>query len=179
MQYLMKTERLLIRKFQPTDWLDLYEYLSQAEVVQYEPYDVFTQEQAKEEAINRSNNSNFWAVCLKDTGKLIGNIYLATAAFDTWELGYVFNKDYQRKGYATEAAKALVNDLFVRCNAHRVVAMCNPLNITSWKLLERLGMRREGCLVKNIWFFKDDNGNPLWQDTYEYAVLKEEWQGTK
>lgn len=175
----MKTERLLIRKFQPSDGLDLYEYLSQVEVVKYEPYDVFTKDQAKEEAIRRCNNSNFWAVCLQDTGKLIGNIYLAKTEFDTWELGYVFNKEYQRKGYATEAAKGLVNDLFIHHNAHRVIAMCNPLNTASWKLLERLGMRREGCLMKNIWFFKDENDNPIWQDTYEYAVLKDEWLQTQ
>lgn len=82
-------------------------------------------------------------------------------------------------GYATEAAKALVNDLFINHNAHRVIAMCNPVNVTSWKLLERLGMRRAGYLVKNIWFFKDHNDNPIWQDTYEYAVLKDEWKQTK
>lgn len=36
-------------------------------------------------------------------------------------------------------------------------------------------MRREGHLVKNIWFSKDENGSPIWQDTYEYAILKSEW----
>ncbi len=175
----METARLTIRKFSPDDWQDLFEYLSQEEVVKYEPYVVFTQDQSKQEAVNRSNNPDFWAVCLQDTGKLIGNIYLSNTDFETWELGYVFNKDYQKKGYATEAAKALVDDLFTHHNAHRVIAMCNPLNVTSWKLLERLGMRREGILIKNIWFKKDKNNNPIWQDTYEYAILKEEWQQAK
>lgn len=36
-------------------------------------------------------------------------------------------------------------------------------------------MRREGHLVKNICFSKDENGSPIWQDTYEYAILKSEW----
>ena len=49
----MKTERLLIRRFTPNDWEDLYEYLSQEDVVKYEPYDVFTKEQSKEEAIKK------------------------------------------------------------------------------------------------------------------------------
>ena len=49
----------------PDDWHDLYEYLSQEEVVKYEPYGAFTEEQAKREAISRSNNPDFWAVCLK------------------------------------------------------------------------------------------------------------------
>ncbi len=69
--------------------------------------------------------------------------------------------------------------MFTNCSAHRIVAMCNPLNIASWKLLERLNMRREGHLVKNIWFFKDENDSPIWQDTYEYGIIREEWEGAK
>lgn len=172
----METERLFIRKFTPEDWRDLYDYLSQAEVVKYEPYDVYTEEQSRQEAVNRSNNRDFWAVCLQDTGKVIGNIYLSKREFDAWELGYVFNQNYQGKGYATEAARALIDEVFEHHNAHRVLAMCNPMNTASWRLLERLGMRREGHLLHNIWFCKEKNGNPIWQDTYEYAVLKEEWQ---
>jgi RimJ/RimL family protein N-acetyltransferase len=54
--------------------------------------------------------------------------------------------------------------------------MCNPENQASWKLLERLGFRREGTLLKNIYFFTDENDNPIWQDTFEYGLLKEEWK---
>jgi RimJ/RimL family protein N-acetyltransferase len=69
----------------------------------------------------------------------------------------------------------LIGDAFQNKNARRVIAMCNPLNAPSWKLLERLGMRREGHLRKNIYFKKDQAGNPIWLDSYEYAVLAEEW----
>lgn len=171
----METTRLHIRRFTPDDWRDVFEYLSQEEVVRYEPYDVFTEEQSRQETKCRSEDSHFWAVCLKDSGKVIGNIYLAKQAFDTWELGYVFNKHHQGKGYATEAARVVVDDAFTRQGARRVVAMCNPLNEQSWKLLERLGMRREGHLIQNIYFKKDASGNPLWQDTYEYGILAAEW----
>jgi Acetyltransferases, including N-acetylases of ribosomal proteins len=171
----METKRLLIRRFLPDDWKDLYEYLSQEEVVKYEPYGVFTEESSRREAISRSIDNNFWAVCLKDAGKLIGNIYLAKQGFDAWELGYVFNKNFQRMGYATEAVKVVVDDVFQNKNARRIVAMCNPLNVSSWKLLERLGFRKEGHLIKNIYFKKDENGEPIWSDTYEYGILVEEW----
>lgn len=172
----METERLIIRRFNPNDWQDLYEYLSQAEVVKYEPYEIFTEDGSKAEVIKRSNNADFWAVCLKESGKLIGNIYLSKHDFDTWELGYVFNKNYQGYGYATEASKALLDDIFTNQNAYRVIAMCNPLNNASWKLLERLGLRREGHLIKNIYFKKDADNQPIWSDTYEYAILSSEWQ---
>ena len=112
----MKTERLLLRKFTPDDWPDLLEYLSQEEVVKYEPYEIFTVESSKQEAIRRSENDSFWAVCLNDCGKLIGNIYLSKQDFDTWELGYVFNANFHGKGYATEAANALINEFFKNQN---------------------------------------------------------------
>lgn len=171
----MDTERLIIRKFNADDWEDLYEYLSQEEIVKFEPYEVFTKEKSKQEAINRAEDPAFWAVCLKETGKLIGNIYLSKQDFNTWELGYVFNKNIHGKGYATESAYALVDYIFRTKNARRVVAMCNPVNEASWKLLERLGLRREGHLLQNIYFKKDEFDNPIWLDTYEYGILSSEW----
>lgn len=172
----METERLIIRRFTPNDWEDLFEYLSQEEVVRYEPYDVFSEESTKQEAINRAGDEAFWAICLKSTNKLIGNIYLGKQDFDTWELGYVFNEKYQGHGYATEATMFLLESLFKNKDARRVIAMCNPLNKSSWRLLERLGMRREGHLMQNIYFKKDNEGNPIWADTYEYGMLDLEWK---
>lgn len=61
----------------------------------------------------------------------------------------------------------------------QIVAMCDPLNTALWKLLERLHMRREGCRLKNVWFFMDANDEAIWKDTYKYAILKEEWQQIK
>lgn len=169
------TDRLIIRKFEKNDWHDLYEYLSDKEIVKYEPYDVYSENQAKEEAVRRSKDESFYAVCLKENGKLIGNLYLCKGAFDTWELGYVFNRKYQGKGYATESAKALLDYAFKYLGARRIIAMCSRENERSWKLLERLHMRREGLLLQNIYFKTDSNGMPVWLDTYEYAILKEEW----
>lgn len=175
----LMTQRLLLRRFRRDDWRDLFDYLSQESVVRFEPYEVFTEEQCKKEALQRSQNDAFLAVCFKDTNKVIGNIYFAAQEFDTWELGYVFHNTYQGMGYATESAKAVLNEAFEALGARRVVAMCNPENAPSWRLLERLGMRREGHLKQNIFFKKDAAGNPIWQDTYEYAILADEWSVLK
>lgn len=173
------TERLIIRRFTKNDSHDLYEYLSDEKVVTYEPYGVFSEEDCQREAVRRSNDSSFWAVCLKNTGKLIGNVYLGKRDFDAMELGYVFNQAYWGKGYAAEAAAAVVDYAFKECNARRVSAMCNPKNTASWKLLESLGMRREGHLIQNIYFKTDENGQPEWSDTYEYGILASEWENRK
>ncbi len=170
------TQRLSLRTFRQSDWKDLYEYLSDENVVYFEPYDAFTQEQCKHEALKRAKEEAFIAVCLKDSGKVIGNMYFAEQDFSTWELGYVFNATYQGKGYATEAARAVLSEAFGDGKARRVVARCNPENEASWKLLERLNMRREGHLRKNIYFRTDKSMNPIWQDTFEYAILAEEWK---
>lgn len=171
----METQRLIIRPFTQTDANDLYTYLSREQVVRYEPYAPFTREQASAEALRRAADPHFYAVELKETGRVIGNLYFAPGEFDAWELGYVFHDAYWGMGYACEACTALLMDAFIGKRIHRVIAMCNPENTASWRLLERLGMRREGHLRKNIWFFRDDKGNPIWQDTYEYGILREEF----
>lgn len=170
----LETERLIIRRFTPEDYIDLYEYLSNGEVVKYEPYDIYTEEACKNEALQRANNQAFLAVCLKDSGKLIGNLYFQKDDFDTWELGYVFNNKYWGNGYATESAKKVIGYAITELNARRIVAMCNPKNTNSWHLLERLHMRREGHLIKNIYFKCDEKGDPIWSDTYEYGILASE-----
>lgn len=174
----METKRLIIRPFAVEDAEDLYAYLSREKVVRYEPYPAFTREQAAEEAVRRASDANFHAVILKETGRMIGNLYFAPGDFDTWELGYVFHDAYWGREYAAEACRALLEEGFASGKIRRVIAMCNPENAASWRLLERLGMRREGHLRRNIWFFRDENGQPVWQDTYEYAILREEWPET-
>ncbi|MDS0525628.1 GNAT family N-acetyltransferase [Clostridium sp. SHJSY1] len=170
----IKTERLIIRRFKAGDWKDLNEYLSDEKVVYYEPYEPFTEEECKEEANCREKNESFLAVCLKESGKVIGNLYFGKVEYESYELGYVFNSNYWNKGYATESAQALLNYAFKEWKIRRVIAMCNPENKASWRLLERLNMRREGYLQKNIYFRLDENNLPIWQDTYEYGILREE-----
>lgn len=171
----ISTERLLIRRIEASDWEDIYEYLSDEEVIRFEPYDALTQEQVKSETENRAGNESFYAVCLKENQKMIGNFYLEQGEYDTCEMGYVFNRAYQGRGYATEGGRALLDHAFEERKAHRVVALCNPENKASWKLLERLNFRREGLLVQNIYFKKDADDQPIWLDTLEYAILQSEW----
>lgn len=169
------TERLIIRKFKSEDFLGLYSYLSDENVVKYEPYEPYTMAEAQREAEYRSNSEDFFAVTLKN-GRLIGNLYLGKRDFDSMELGYVFATEGQGKGYASEAAAALLDYAFDTLGSHRVIAECNPENVRSWKLMERLNMRREGEFKQNVYFKRDLNGKPIWQDTYKYAILSSEWK---
>ena len=175
---MFQTERIIIRKFEESDWKDLYNYLSKAEVVRYEPYEVYEEEESRKEAIRRSKDEKFLGVVLKKSNILIGNLYYEQIdeCFNTWEIGYVFNSDYQRKGYATEAVTWLVSYIFDELKAHRIVAYCNEENMPSWRLLERIDFRREALFIKKAYFKKDDLGNPLWFNAFGYALLRCEYK---
>lgn len=170
----LTTERLSIRPFESGDGDALYAYLSDAETVKFEPYKPFDRESAHSEAERRSKDEHFSAVCLAD-GELIGNLYCEKGDFDTYEVGYVFNRRYWKHGYASEAVAALMKYIFETLGAHRVIAMCDPKNPNSWRLMERVGMRREAEYKMNVYFFLDDDGKPIWKDTYVYAILRDEY----
>jgi [ribosomal protein S5]-alanine N-acetyltransferase len=174
---IMETERLMIRPFSEEDWRDLHEYLSQEQVLKYEPGNVSNEEDCRKIARERAQADRFWAVCLKESDKMIGHIYFEQkepAPFQTWMLGYIFNPAFYGNGYATEACQRILKYGFEELGAHRVMAMCNPDNAASWRLLERLHMRREGHFKKAAFFRTTADGQPIWHDAYQYAILKEE-----
>lgn len=177
---MIETKRLILRPFKKEDAHDLYEYLKEESVCKYEPYDPFTYEEAVQSAASRALDPSFIAVYLKTEKKVIGNLYVGDEGpkdVKTKNIGYVFNPRYQHQGYATEAAYALIHDLFINQHMHRVVAYCNQENKASFKLLERLGFRREASRMKNMFFKLDQNQQPLWFNSYQYALLEEEFKG--
>jgi RimJ/RimL family protein N-acetyltransferase len=177
----INTTNLILRRFKETDGDDLYEFLGDPQIVQFEPYPPYTRQQAHESAKNRSQCDFFWAICLKETGKLIGNIYFnrqEPVEFGNVDLGYIIGRNYQRKGYALESCKAMIDYGFNEMGVRRIVAKCNVLNTASYRLLERLNMRREGHFIKSLYFKRDEKGEPIWIDSYWYSMLKEEWQSS-
>jgi ribosomal-protein-alanine N-acetyltransferase len=170
----IETSRLVIRRFRSDDSRDLFAYLSLTEVYEFEPGEPVTAEQAQELADVRSRGSAFWAVELRAERRMVGHLYFPLvdpAELMTYELGYIFSPSYQRLGYATEAARALVEHAFAALGAHRVIAQCNPANAASWRVLEKIGFVREGHLRRNCFIRRDGEGRPLWQDTFEYGLL--------
>ena len=174
----METNRLILKKYDATDLQDLYEYLSDPDVVKFEPHKPMTKEGTEENLAWRIRTDEMIAVELKENHRMIENIYLEKKDFDSLELGYVFNKTYWGKGYAYESATALVELAFSQ-GIHRIYAECDPINTASWKLLEKLGFQKEAHFRKNIFFWKDEKGMPIWKDTYVYAKLKEMLAGEK
>lgn len=170
----IETERLIIRNFQLKDEADLGEYMLQRINAEFERYEDFTIAKLSEEIKFRSGSNEFYAIELKVIGKVIGNVYMGQRDFKARELGYVLNENYQNQGYGSEAAKATVEYL-LQNGTRRIFAECNPMNIPSWKLMEKIGLKREAYFRKNVSFRKDRNGKPIYWDTYVYATLAEDY----
>lgn len=166
----IETERLVLRRYRAEDLNDLFEYLSDDEVVKYEPYKAMTLEETKENLKWRIETDEMIAVELIENHKMIGNIYLGKRDFDSFEIGFVFNRAYWGKGYAKESCKSIIQFAFQN-GVHRIFAECDPCNENSWKLLEAIGLQREAHLKQNVYFWEDEKGNPIWKDTYIYATV--------
>lgn len=177
-EYLFESERLGIRRFLPDDSEDFAEILTDEITSYFEPYDVFSEEAALKEAEKLAYDERFFAVILKKTGKLIGKIYFENLKFfGSYEIGYSFNRSFWGNGYASEAVRAMFKYAFEKMKVRRIYAEADVRNERSVKLLERVGMRREGTFVKSAYFQKDENGMPVWSDFACFALLSEEFIG--
>jgi ribosomal-protein-alanine N-acetyltransferase len=112
------------------------------------------------------------AVVLKAENYLIGScgIHISELNNQQGQIGYCYNRHYWGQGYATEAAQALIKFGFDQLSLHRIFAFTDPKNIVSQRVLEKVGMQREGYLQDNQ-FYKDK-----WHDSLLYAVVNYEWE---
>lgn len=173
----IETERLVLRNHVPGDLDDFFAYMSLEYTARHEDFDPLTRREAARALSRRLDRDDFQAVVLRENGRMIGDLCYREKAFDTYEIGYDFNVRYEKRGYATEACAALVRYLFTQRNARRIVAECNEENANSWRLLERLGFRREAHHLQDVAFKTDDAGNPIYVNSYVYALLRGEWTG--
>ncbi|MBQ8927545.1 MAG: GNAT family N-acetyltransferase [Oscillospiraceae bacterium] len=173
----IQTKRLCIRRFTPADGTDFSEILTDPEVCFYEPFETFTHQAALIEAEKLAEDGSFYAVELMSERKLIGKLYLKDLEFfGAHELGYTFHRKYWGKGYAAEAASALAAYAFDTLGVRRITAEVDVRNQRSIRLLQRLGMRREGTFLKSAAFKTDAQGEPVWSDYHTYALLREEYR---
>lgn len=118
-------------------------------------------------------NSFYLGIFLKQDNKLIGNIELCH--MDWWadkagEICILISKAYQRKGYGTEAAKALMNYCFRKLKFHKMYADTTPDNKAGQKSLEKLGFKLEGRIRRRSLI------RGKWTDELDYGLLKKEWR---
>ena len=174
----IRTARLLLREFRDSDFDDVHEYAADPAVARFMDWGPNTREQTVEFMGRKLEEQDRWprdevtlAVEHQADRRVIGSARLAVSdrANLTGDFGYSFNSAYWRQGYATEAARALIEAGFGVLGLHRIWAECDTENAGSWGVMRKLGMRREahmrdGKRIKGVW-----------RDRYLYALLASEW----
>lgn len=173
----LESQRLVLRRFADGDLPAFLAYMSDPLVARYQTWESYSEQHAREVIEQQKKLTpgvpGEWftfALELKETGVLIGHIALkAQEDNQQAEIGFTISREYQGKGLAFEAASRVLDYVFTNLEMHRVTAITDCENQRSVALLSRLGMRREGHFIQNIWF------KGKWGDEYLYAILREEW----
>ena len=187
----IETERLLLRPFRESDAADVLEYLSGPLPHCFAGLRLDTIEEARAEVVKRSEDPEYcFAIVLKETGRVIGEIDAEPSDYeppmlrsretslpppDTFTPSIILNAAHHSSGYAYEATYALFDYLFTRKGVRRIYSYVDDYNPCSQRLCEKLGMRREGLFRSFVSFVDDAEGNPIYENTMQYAILKHEW----
>lgn len=172
------TKRLVLRPFAMADVEAFVAYRNDPAVSRYQSWEgcsraeaeTFIHTQQRQEPGEPGTWSQI-ALALNEGGTLLGDCALHVHSPDARQatIGITLAPANQGQGFATEALTCLLDYLFRQKKLHRVAADTDPANTSSWSLLERLGMRREGHLHESLWF------KGQWADEYVYGILAEEW----
>jgi aminoglycoside 6'-N-acetyltransferase len=172
-------ERVTLRRFKLADAVPFAAYRSDPEVARYQsweaPYPLAQGERLIRNMLRQHPDTpGQWfqfAVTLRATGELIGDCGTKPDAEDPRqaEIGYTIASQHHGSGLGTDTVRTLLGYLFEARGKHRVIASCDPRNTSSVRLLERVGMRREGHLRESAWF------NGAWGDDLLFALLDREW----
>ena len=152
----LKTERLLIRRFCMNDAAECFAFMSDEQGMFLDGCKPFCamDEDYWERMRLFAEREGQYVIILRNTNKVIGTINVSSddsRAVSSKEIGYAISPKYQRNGYAYEAISAMVNLLQKDLLLDMVVAGVLPENIPSMKLLEKLGFTREGVRHKALW----------------------------
>ena len=172
---MLTTERLKLRPPKLSDALEIFEGYAQDPGVSlhtsWTPHELIaTTRQFLREAMEAwKGETRFdWVVCEQVTGKIVGGAG-ARVQGHTVEIGYVFERASWEKGYATEAARAIIDHALASPEIWRVQAHCSADNPASERVMAKCGMQKEG-LLRRAFLFPNLSDEP--GDAYLYAVTK-------
>lgn len=164
----IQTERLRIRNYEERDLPDFFEIFSDPVVMEHcePPYDM---EASRDWVRYFIDHPIAFAVVEMESDKMIGHALfkqMSGEADGVYEIGWIYNRRFWRRGYACEAARALISHGFDELSVHKIVAeTVDPVKSAS--LMKKLGMREEGVFRQHT---LDNSGR--WADLYWYGLLK-------
>ncbi|KAB7665406.1 GNAT family N-acetyltransferase [Bacillus sp. B1-b2] len=174
----LKSDRITLREMEEMDWIDVHQYASKEKVCQYQPWGPNTEEESKDfvkqvivDAKKETRTRFVFAIMEKKTERMIGSVefHIQDITNKTGEIGYIINPEAWGNGFATEAASILLEFGFTQFKLHRIYATCDPRNLASSRVLEKIGMTKEGRLRENM-LLKEG-----WRDSLLFSILEQEW----
>lgn len=176
----IETERLVLRFNEEGDLDETFAFQGRDDATRYVTFNTRTRDEVREvlerrkawRTIEQDDDALIFAVVERASGRLIGEMYFFAKNLESKqaEIGYIFHPDFHGKGYATEASRAVLGMAFEVFGMHRVAAECDVRNPASYRVMEKLGMRREAHFIEDMWFKGE------WSDSYVYAILDREWR---
>ena len=172
----LETARLVLSPFAPEDWADcLRNYRADPRMYVWTGGRPETEAEIRQWLAGAAEayadpDTIYWAVRLRG-GEVIGEVFVDDfGRRNRWcELDWRIGPAFQKKGYAAEAARCAMEFLLSEAGFHRVQAKCAAENAASLRVMEKLGMRREGVLRE---FFRDREGR--YHDVVLCARVREE-----
>ena len=175
----IETERLILRRFEYTDDTAMLKYWIENKKIQslYSEPVYSTKEEVKELLdiyIGSYEKPDYyrWAIIEKDCGECIGQIayFLVDSKNHFAEIEYCIGSEFQCRGYATEAAKAVIAFGFDEINLHKVQICTKTINQPSKRVIEKCGLTYEGTL--RDYFFM----NGEYVGRHYFSILRSEYE---
>jgi RimJ/RimL family protein N-acetyltransferase len=177
-QPVLETPRLLLRPFVLADAPAVQRLAGAPEVAEMTMTIPFPYPDGLAEQWIRTHPEHFakgdaatWAITLRDTSDLIGSISLVIERRnERAEMGYWLGVPYWNQGYMTEAAAAVLESGFTTLELHRIYASHFTRNPASGRVMQKIGMRYEGCRRGHV------RRGARWEDLAVYGILRDDWQ---
>jgi len=172
------TERLTLRRLQPNDTAALLAIYGNEDNARFEFWPAWSAQQVDDLIYSQADiylgdPGLPFVLAATETNNLIGAVQITISSVEDrqGELGLTFHPEFGGRGLATEAVSAAMGYAFSTMGLHRMFSAVDTRNERSWKLMERIGMRREAHFVHANLDGED------WTDDYIYAMLEHEWRG--
>lgn len=171
--------RIVLRELVAGDWTALHDAASRSEVYRFQPWGPVTPDDTRSyveavlKAADQQPRSEYtFAVLLQKTGHFVGygSLWIRHERFRTGEIGFFLHPDRWGQGLGTEIARLLLQSGFEHFHLHRIYATCDPRNIESKRVLEKIGLIHEGRL-RHTMLIRDG-----WRNSDVYSMLEHEWK---
>lgn len=177
----LESERLILRPININDKAEIFAYRSDKETNKYQgwiPETIADVESFINNIAKQIDEPGTWfqfSIIEKNSEKIVGDIgvHFWDKENRQVEIGCTLNKNFQKKGYASESLKRIIDYLFTELNKHRIIASIDPNNENSVRLVERIGFRKEAHFVESLFV------NEKWVDDLIYSLIEKDWEKLK